>query len=269
MKNLPSLQAESANIEWPTIGIAAVCGLMIAITVIDSESITLWAAIPVLTVALTLYSSLQHEVLHGHPFNHRWLNEALVCIPAGLFVPYRRFRDTHIQHHVDSLLTDPQADPESNYIDPAIWQRMDMPLRILLRINNTLAGRMSLGPIIGLYVFYKGDIKAIAKGNFNIALAYMQHVFCMVPFVWWYTHYATMPVWAYVMAAYGAMSLLKVRTFLEHRAHENIQARTVIIESRGFFALLFLNNSFHLIHHNHPDMAWYRLPALYANQRDY
>jgi hypothetical protein len=42
-----------------------------------------------------------------------------------------------------------------------------------------------------------------------------------------------MPVWAYLLAAYLGWSLLKIRTYLEHRAHEAARARTVIIESRG------------------------------------
>ena len=61
-----------------------------------------------------------------------------------------------------------------------------------------------------------------------------------------------MPVWAYLLAAYLGWSLLKIRTYLEHRAHEAARARTVVIESRGPLALLFLNNNFHVVHHMHP-----------------
>mgnify|MGYP007004764485 CR=1 FL=1 len=28
-------------------------------------------------------------------------------------------------------------------------------------------------------------------------------------------------IWAYLIAAYGGLSLLKIRTYAEHRAHEN------------------------------------------------
>lgn len=35
------------------------------------------------------------------------------------------------------------------------------------------------------------------------------------------------------LASYFAVALLKVRTFLEHRAHEKTRARTVVIEGRG------------------------------------
>jgi fatty acid desaturase len=78
-----------------------------------------------------------------------------------------------------------------------------------------------------------------------------------------------MPVWAYGLAAYLALSILKVRTFLEHRAHEKAAGRSVIIEDRGPFSLLFLNNNLHAVHHAHPRVAWYDLPGLYAARREH
>ena len=70
-----------------------------------------------------------------------------------------------------------------------------------------------------------------------------------------------MPWWAYLLAAWIGHALLKIRTYLEHRAHEAPRARTVIIEDRGPLALLFLNNNLHVVHHCHPAVPWYRLPA--------
>ncbi len=58
--------------------------------------------------------------------------------------------------------------------------------------------------------------------------------------------------------------ILKIRTYLEHRAHEAFRARTVIIEDKGLLSLLFLNNNLHVVHHCHPALPWYKLPDLYA-----
>ena len=77
-----------------------------------------------------------------------------------------------------------------------------------------------------------------------------------------------MPVWAYLLAAYFSHALQKIRTFLEHRAHERARGRTVIVEDRGPLALLFLNNNLHVVHHAHPNRPWYELPRLYAQNRD-
>jgi len=47
-----------------------------------------------------------------------------------------------------------------------------------------------------------------------------------------------------------------------------VQARTVVIEDRGFLAFLFLNNNLHSVHHMHPHISWYALPGLYRAQKD-
>ena len=52
-----------------------------------------------LAFVIALHSSLQHEVLHGHPFKEKWLSELTVFPAIGLFIPYQRFRDTHLAHH--------------------------------------------------------------------------------------------------------------------------------------------------------------------------
>jgi len=71
-----------------------------------------------------------------------------------------------------------------------------------------------------------------------------------------------MPLWAYVIAAYLGLSVLKIRTFLENSAHDRSSGRTVVIEGRGPLALLFLNNNYHVVHHMHPKVAWYALPDM-------
>lgn len=88
----------------------------------------------------------------------------------------------------------------------------------------------------------------------------------LVPVLGWLV-WAGFPVWAYLLAAWLGHGLLKIRTYLEHRAHDQARARTVIIEDRGPLALLFLNNNLHVVHHMHPSVPWYRLPALYARNR--
>ena len=65
-----------------------------------------------------------------------------------------------------------------------------------------------------------------------------------------------------------ALSILRIRTFLEHQAHERAGARSVIIEDRGPLSILFLNNNFHAVHHANPRLPWYRLPAEFARRRE-
>lgn len=263
------MQTEPRRVEWLTLIVfAATYGLWaLATTWLWTVSPTL--AIIVAALAIGQYSSLTHEVLHGHPLPSQKLSELLVFPGFTVYVPYLRFKDLHLKHHFDPALTDPYDDPESNYLEPAVWARLSRPVQLVLRLNNTLFGRMLVGPGISGWALVKGDAKAILQGDHRVALAWALHVAGLV-LVWlWLTHVGSMPIWAYLLAAYLGWSLLKIRTYLEHRAHEAARARTVVVESRGPLSLLFLNNNFHVVHHMHPGVAWYKLPALYASRRDH
>jgi len=232
----------------------------------------IWQMSPVLgliltTLAIAQFSSLQHEVLHGHPFANTALNEALVFPGLTLFIPYDRFRDLHLLHHHDPDLTDPYDDPESNFLDPAVWARMSRPLRWLYRVNNTLLGRIVLGPALSIRALARDDLAAARRGDRALQRAWVLHAGGVALVLGWLVLTTGMPVWVYLIAAYAAFGLLKIRTFLEHRAHEAFRGRTVIIEDRGPLSILFLNNNFHAVHHMHPAMPWYELPAKYAAGR--
>ena len=253
--------------EWPTLGLILANYLVWAAATIHADVLTLWIAIPLVALTLTLHSSLQHEVTHGHPLANRRLSEALVYPPIGLLVPYPRFRDLHLAHHQDANLTDPYDDPETNYLDPAVWARLPGAVRRVLLFNNTLLGRIVIGPLVGTLAFVAGDWRAAKAGDVAVIRAWTIHAALLVGVAVFVLQPGAMPVWAYLAAAYLAMSILKIRTFLEHQAHERVMGRSVIIEDRGPLAFLFLNNNLHAVHHAYPGVAWYRLPALFAARR--
>ena len=224
-------------------------------------------AVIVAAVTIAFHASLQHEVLHGHPTGRRALDEALVWPALGLAIPFDRYRDTHLAHHRDAVLTDPYDDPESNYLDPAVWSRLPAWLRAVLRVNNTLAGRLVFGPVVSQWRFVAGDWRAAWAGDRRVIGGWARHLPAagvVLAWVW----VAPMPGWAYALAVYGGLSLQRIRSFLEHQAHDRASGRTAIVEDRGPLALLFLNNNLHVVHHMHPGVAWYRLPALYRARRE-
>ncbi|MFN4157435.1 MAG: fatty acid desaturase [Gemmobacter sp.] len=259
---------ETQSIEWPTILVLAATWALWAAGITLLWDLSPPLAIAVTGIAIAQYSSLQHEALHGHPFRDPRLNEALMTPALTLSVPYGRFRDTHLAHHHDPVLTDPYDDPESNYLDPAAWARLPRVVRAVLRVNNTLLGRIVLGPVIGTTVWLLGEARGVLAGNPGLRRDWGRHLIglgVVVACLW----VAAMPWWGYLLAVWVGHGLLKIRTFLEHRAHDLARARTVIIEDRGPLALLFLNNNLHVVHHMHPAVPWYRLPALYAGARDH
>jgi fatty acid desaturase len=95
------LRGKARAVEWPTLALLVVtyAAWALATTILWAWSPTL--AVLLAAVAVAQHSSLQHEVLHGHPFRNPHLNHALVFLPIGLFYPYLRFKDTHLAHHHD------------------------------------------------------------------------------------------------------------------------------------------------------------------------
>lgn len=254
-------------VEWPTLLLLAGCYALWAVATTTLAEVSLILSTMAVTASAALHSSLTHEALHGHPFRSRFWNAALVFPALSVAVPYMRFRDTHLAHHRNSILTDPYDDPESNFLDPVVWNKLPRWGQAVLRFNNTLAGRMLIGPAVGTWSFVRGDLRLIRAGDTRVLAGWLWHIPALGLVVVWMLWVATMPLWAWGLASYAGLSILKIRTFLEHRAHENALGRTVIIEDRGLLALLFLNNNFHLVHHMHAKVPWYRLPRLYADNK--
>ena len=256
------------GVETPTLVLILACTALWALLTAAAADLGPWIALPGITLCLVLHSSLQHEALHGHPTRDARVNAALVFPALGLLIPYERFRATHLAHHRDAVLTDPYDDPESHYLDPATWARLPRPLRWLLVANNTLAGRVVLGPAIGTACFLATDACAVLRGEREVIRGWLLHVPAVALVAAWLETAGTVGWGAYLACAYAALGVLRIRTFLEHRAHERARGRSVIIEDRGPLAFLFLNNNLHAVHHGHPGLPWYRLPELYRSQRE-
>ncbi len=256
-----------APLEWPTwlalAGCYGVWGLVLA----AHPLIGWWVAIPG-AIAVAFHSSLQHEILHGHPTRNAAVNEALVFAPLGLFIPYRRFRDLHLIHHNDERLTDPYDDPESFYVAASDWQCRCGLMRLLLSVNATFAGRMLIGPALAMWGFWQSEIRLMQAGDMRVRTAWVHHALGLIPVLGLVWMSGMNPFFYLFAIAYPAMSLIMVRSYIEHRAAGPSQERTAIVEAGWFWRLLFLNNNFHAVHHDNPTMAWYRLPARWQANRE-
>ena len=262
-------RAQPLSIEWPTIALLAACHAAWLAAGLLHASLP-WLAIPLLALAIVLHSSLQHEAIHRHPTQSAAWNEALVFLPLGLLVPYRRYRETHLAHHVDSRITDPYDDPESFYWAAADHQRLPRALRVLLAWNATLVGRIAIGPAIAAvrFLFAEARLGLGLRGAEARAWgkAWALHALGLIPVLAAIHWVFAMPLIAYLGAVYLAMALLGVRGFCEHRWAEAVEARTVIVE-RSLLGSLFLHNNLHLVHHKQPRLPWYALPAAYRARR--
>ena len=254
-------------VEWPTVGLLLTCyGLWFA-TGYYVYPVLPAAALTTFPVLIALHLSLQHEALHGHPTRSRRINEWLVGLPLGVFYPYRRYRAIHLKHHADERLTDPYDDPESFYRAYYDWEKLPDLLKVLLRWNNTLVGRITLGPALALPGFLISEAKQLSF-NPKIRMAWMLHALGLVALILLLEGVFGIPFWLYALtSAYGGLSIIAIRSYCEHQWSQRPDGRTIIVEN-SLLSLLFLNNNLHLVHHKRPTAPWYELPKLYAEQRE-
>ena len=251
---------------WPTAVLLSACYATWLLLVINHAALGWLWHVPA-ALLITLHSSLQHELLHGHLARNRRTNELLALPALGLFIPYRRFRDLHLAHHRDENLTDPYDDPESWYLSDKAWAQTPAPLRMLRKINTCLLGRILIGPALALYGFWRADLAAIRRGDSQVAKAWLAHLpAIMLVIIILQMNDVSLLDYVFLVALPG-MSMLMIRTFIEHRAVEPVDARTAVVEAGWFMSLLFLNNNLHAVHHRSPATPWYALPALWRASR--
>lgn len=256
------------RVEWKTVALIAFAYLAWGVS-----GIWVWDRAPILALVLMVlaaafHSSLVHECIHGHPTRKRWLNELLVVSNPSLVWPYRRFRTMHLRHHHDAHLTDPFEDPESYY--KAQWKLVQWPrwFQAVLKINNTLVGRIILGPVLGAWGLVTGDLLAIMRGDRAILAQWALHILATTPIVLAVIYWFEIPLWLYVVTVvWPSLGIISIRTFAEHRWFETVEGRTIIVEKTPL-SLLFLNNNLHIVHHTHPAAPWYELPTLFEKERD-
>ncbi|KAB7615474.1 fatty acid desaturase [Amylibacter sp. SFDW26] len=253
--------------EWPTLILLCITYLLWGCFTYYASTLGSILTILCLAPIITLHSSLQHETLHIIEPKSKLLGQSLVFPAIGFFIPYIRFRDTHLAHHVNEYLTDPYDDPESYYLCKTIWATQPRWVQKVLTFNNTLIGRILIGPCIGQIAFMHQDFKAILKGDTSILKAWLIHAISVACVLWGLLTYTTIGMGTYILACYCGLSILKIRTYLEHRAHENMNDRSVIIEDRGLLSFLFLNNNYHAAHHAQPQIPWYNLPLFFNENR--
>ncbi len=256
------------TVEWPTVVLIAAVYLTLGLLAWHHKALAWWVILPIGAYAAALQSSLQHEVLHGHPTRNRTINELLIFPTAHFWLPFGRYRDTHLAHHNDAHLTDPILDPESYYLLPDDWRKVQGIKRVLFTCNQTLGGRMLIGPAVSVARFWSTEWLAIYNGDRTMLRSWAVFAASCAGSFTYIAVICGMPFWQYiVMVAYPGISLALVRSFCEHQAVENLGERTIIVEASPFWSLLFLNNNLHLAHHARPGLAWYKLPAYYFAER--
>jgi fatty acid desaturase len=228
----------------------------------------LWAVVSSVVLLLTLHSSLQHEIIHGHPTRSSQLNRLMGIVPLSFWLPFDRYRLHHLAHHNDERLTDPLDDSESYYWTPESWGKFAPLSRAWLGLQQTLAGRVLLGSFWRICIFWTSEARALREGPVA-RRAWIEHLVWCVPVILWLELVCGMPLWLYVVAMIlPSNGVLLIRSFAEHRARPEPLQRTAIVEGSWLLGPLFLFNNLHALHHEAPAMPWYQYNKRYRAERD-
>ena len=162
----------------------------------------------------------------------------------------------------------PGVDTESYYVIRSDWEKMSRFRRGLLVANQTMLGRLILGPWLRLWILATRESSRVVRGDFSHLPHWTVHVFAVAALFWFISGVCGFPWWQYcLLIAYPGLSLSLLRAFTEHRAAENSQERTASVESNAVFGLLYLYNNLHVAHHLKPTMPWYEIPGYYREHR--
>lgn len=216
----------------------------------------------------TWYMSLQHELIHGHPTRVPIVNHLLGLMPLAVWYPFGLYRDSHLQHHRNEHLTFPDEDPETYYFSRERWQRFSPWQRRIISLRNTFPGRVLIGPAIDIVQTVASMLSTFLWGETKAMLMWLVHGILLIAVFSWMRQVDFSIGYFLLAVSYPALSLTKIRSFLEHRAADDPQARSAINEAALIWRVLFLNLNYHSVHHNLPGVPWYGLRKIYLQYRE-
>lgn len=247
------------SLEWPTLGLALlIYGCWLTLTVFfDDLPLPLGFALGGLVVAW--HGSLQHEAVHGHPTKSDGVNAFIAGFSLWLYLPFALYRDSHLAHHGCEHITAPGLDPESYFVEAERWERLSRISRALFWVNNTLLGRLVIGPWLVVGAALGTELRHLLRGDRKRLAVWAIHAAHLSVLLFWIMGIAQMPLWHYLLFfVYPGLALTLLRSFAEHTPAGDQHQRTVIVEAHPLFSWLFLHNNLHSLHHNKPRLPWYR-----------
>lgn len=254
---------------WPTLLVAIVIYLSYGLLTWFYHELPGWLIFIIGGYLIAWHGSLQHEVVHGHPTKSRWFNEALIFLSLWLWLPFRSYRRSHLLHHRNQYLTDPEQDPESFYVTWQTWKTLAIPIRGYLWVYNTALGRLLLSPFGFIIGFWSTEIKHLWRRDKHHIHAFLWHIPACALVLIWVLGICQIPFIEYFfLFIYPGLSLTSLRSFLEHQARPESAQRSVIVEAGPVMSLLYLNNNLHALHHAEPATPWYHLRTLWRERRD-
>lgn len=220
-----------------------------------SDTIAWWAAIPVLAVAGYLLFTVAHDAGHNSASNIQWLNDLIGRLATPLFATHAAFpvwRFIHMQHHRFTNHDD-GSDPDGYTMRGPAWQK---PLRwvtvdyyYVVFYLPKLPTRKTKEQVEGIFFLLLGiaiPVALIATGNVVTWLVLL-FVPSRVAMVWLAFAFDYLP-----------------HNGLHHKpAEDKLKTTRNRIGGERWASMLFLYQNYHLVHHLHPVVPFYRYIAVW------
>jgi len=91
-------------------------------------------------------------------------NALLGVAPLAVWFPYAVYRESHLRHHNDAHLTDPDLDPETWFVSPNAGAVPERRCGFCSFIRNTFFGRIVLGPWFSIVETMMSAVAQIVRG---------------------------------------------------------------------------------------------------------
>ena len=227
-----------------------------------SDTVAWWTAIPVLAVAGYLLFTVAHDAGHNSASNKKWLNDLMGRLATPLFAMHAAFpvwRFIHMQHHRFTNHDD-GSDPDNYTMRGPAWQKplrwVSIDYHYVLFFLPHLPKRKTkeqVEAVLFLAIGIALPIVLIATGNLVTWLVLL-FIPSRIAILWlafafdWLPHHG-----------------------LHHKpAEDKLKTTRNRIGSERWASLLLLYQNYHLVHHLHPVVPFYKYIAVWRrNEASY
>lgn len=256
-----TLSACHEGLAWPSIylaaGVVAVFSLTVVLAVM--EVIPLWLGLIVNSIALVYAFVPLHDASHGSiagkDRDKMWVNH-LVGFFTGLLLlyEYRAYSHLHTLHH--RFPNDPENDPD-------YWAKAKTPLGILFR-NATIVTYFQYFFIdrVVLRPEQPGNLRLAAWTLSFFALVLYFFYWCIVNGFGWHLLF----LWILPLHIAAALLALGIAHLLHTDGRGRYDNTDVLVftgKAKPLLNRLYAYQNYHLIHHLHPRIPYYRYEDAY------
>ncbi|HWU23032.1 MAG TPA: fatty acid desaturase [Nocardioides sp.] len=258
---LPDPGERVPTLSWPIVGIfmAALAVLGVSAWAALDDALPVPVTVGLAAVAIFVSFTVLHDAAHYSISTHRWVNVAFGRVAMLIVSPiicFRSFAFIHIEHHRNT--NDGENDPDHFVSGSPVWQLpfrfavMDVPYLVFLARN---AARRPRAELLETGILLAGCAAVVATcavtGHlWTLAIVYLIPERIAVFFLaWWFD-------------------------WLPHHDLEDTQrdnryrATRNRVGSEWVLTPLLLSQNYHLVHHLHPSIPFYRYVAAWRRNEE-